>query len=219
MCAAEGVCGESLSCLPQENVCIPTGCAPASAFCTCDDGSCDGTLACQGGICIPPGAQGDADGSGDDRSDDSDDDGSTSTGPDGTGSTTDGVSGTSMGTSDTGDTGESGDTSDDDGSEDSDDTGPGMICADEPGCSECFSCASQPSQSCEPQTDACQAIGGCPVVAQCLQGCSAEGLCLDDCCAGASGAAVSGAHALDSCRRDTCATTCGDFNDAPCSSS
>lgn len=53
-CAAERLCDTGFECAEGIDVCIPVGCAPGDAGCTCDGGTCTGTQACTDGVCTTP---------------------------------------------------------------------------------------------------------------------------------------------------------------------
>ena len=199
----EGGCAPDLVCTPS-NVCIAEDCTPGTAVCECDAmGLCGAGLECQDGICRQTGT----------TSVGTDTDTSTTNDP-----TTTTTSSTTTMPDDTGTTAADSSTTEavdtTDGTADT--TGMPVNCAEEPACDDCFDCTA--NNECSEQQQACEALGGCLVIAECMKDCAVDGLCFDDCC-DTPGPEVAAAMALQACREDTCIVdACESYSEYTCSS-
>lgn len=193
-CYGNATCDAGLECAAGPGLCVPSGCEPGEAACTCDHDSCAPPLVCIEDLCAAP----QTGSSGDDSS------GGASTEGDGT-------------TAGPGGTTEASTVADSSGGDvtDGSSSGDAPTC-DDVACGECPSCATEPGGICEDEAAACDDIEGCPAAAACLASCGTSGLCIDPCCLGLDGSATAAAVAVNACRRDACALSCPDYNLGTC---
>jgi len=203
VCYGNASCDFGLECVTALDVCVPMDCAAGSLQCVCDDGGCDGVLACTDGVCVEstPGtasATGDPTGdpTGDTQVADESTGPGTSSDPSATASEGSSSSGSAEGTTE-GETGE--------------------IQCGELACDECPVCAVGPAADCAALSAVCDDEPGCQTAASCLMNCGVTGFCFDDCCASATPMAASAAMALNTCRADECTVACGEYFSGLCS--
>ncbi|MBK6919679.1 MAG: hypothetical protein IPH07_19955 [Deltaproteobacteria bacterium] len=192
-CYGNGTCDAGLECAAGPAVCVPAGCEPGQASCTCDHDACLMPLVCIAGVCATPQGGSSSDGSS----------GDSGVADDGTSSQSVTSEGETAADSSSGDV-SAGSTTD---------VGPSC---DELMCNECPSCVTEEDGDCADDAAACEALEGCPAAAACLANCGISGLCIDPCCGGLSASAIAAASAVNVCRRDACSVPCPDYNPGSC---
>jgi hypothetical protein len=198
-CYGNGTCDPALECAPETSTCVPAGCELGEVHCLCDHGSCDEPLLCIAGMCAAPS---DSSGSSDSF---------TSTNAEGSSSSADGSE-----SSDGGSTGVATTQSESESEGGSSSTTESPVDCTALDCDECVYCVVEPGQPCADEADACGDAAGCGGAAECMVQCGALGLCEPNCCTGLDAPTQDLAHAVNQCRRDTCAVPCGGYVEATC---
>lgn len=209
-CYGNGTCDPDLECVAEISACVPAGCTPGMLQCTCDGELCAEDLECNSGLCVEPESTGSSGEPDTDSTTGSSDASSTSGSPTSSPSTTEEPSTTSPDTTSSS-TSESESDSNTESESDS-----GDPACNEMSCGACVQCVATPEGDCADEAADCTANAGCEAAAVCLASCGAKGFCFDDCCEDKTAPAIAAALALNVCRADRCATTCGDYNIGTC---